>query len=113
MAGTEADHPLLAGACQQVEMHHPGGAGHCRLTAEFSGSSGSEAEALAPGHGFGIGFSSVWQHRSRRWRWPRLKGNPFRWHMGGAGVAAAEARSGHEPEAVVDSGNYSPPFHGV
>ena len=51
VACSKTDHPLLAGACKQIEVHHPWCAGHRRLTAELRGSGWSEAEALAPGHG--------------------------------------------------------------
>ena len=51
MARPQANHPLLAGAWQQVDVHHSWRAGHRGLATELGGGGWSETEALAPGHG--------------------------------------------------------------
>jgi len=51
MARPQANHPLFAGAGQQVDVHHSRRAGDRGLAAELRGGGWSESETLAPGHG--------------------------------------------------------------
>jgi hypothetical protein len=64
MASPQADHPLFAGAGEQVDVHHSRRAGDGGLTAEFRGGGWRETETLAPGHGERLGVLAVWQQGS-------------------------------------------------
>jgi hypothetical protein len=71
MARTQTDHPLFTAARQQIEMHHPRGAGHRGLTAELRSGRRCETEGLAPGHELeDRGNSSLQQV------WPPIPGAP-------------------------------------
>ena len=51
VACPQPDHPLLTGAGQQVDVHHPGRAGDSGLTAQLRSGGWRETKTLAPGHG--------------------------------------------------------------
>ena len=95
MARAQADRPALAAAVDQIQMHHPRGAGDGRLAAEFCRRRRRQAQAVTLGHG-----------RNRQVKLDSASRPPeVRVRVS---IRGHRATSGHQAEAVVDRARHAP-----